>query len=148
MIDIVDAETRSRMMAGIRGRNTKPEMTLRSALHRMGVRYRLHRKDLPGKPDLVFPKFRSIVFVNGCFWHRHKGCRFATTPATRPEFWSRKFEANTSRDRRNIAALRKDGWRVETVWECSIKSEGAEAVARTTVDWLQNGQGLCQPSES
>ena len=137
MADVVDAKTRSRMMAGIRGRNTKPEMALRRAVHRLGLRYRLHDKGLPGKPDLVFPKFKSVVFVNGCFWHRHEGCRFATTPATRQDFWLRKFEENTARDTRNIDALLAAGWRVKVVWECAIKSEGVEIVAREVVNWLR-----------
>src|SRR5690348_13819912 len=97
MADIVDKETRSRMMSGIRGKNTKPEMIVRSFLHRAGLRFRLYAK-LPGKPDLAFPKFRTVVFVHGCFWHRHKRCRFATTPASNSAFWQEKFEANMRRD--------------------------------------------------
>jgi DNA mismatch endonuclease, patch repair protein len=120
-MDIVDRATRSRMMSGIRGRNTAPEMLVRRALHAAGLRFRLHRKDLPGSPDVVLPRHNAVVFVHGCFWHRHPGCRFATTPATRPEFWRKKFDGNVERDVRQRRALRKLGWRVFTVWECQAK---------------------------
>jgi DNA mismatch endonuclease (patch repair protein) len=140
MVDVVDVATRSKMMSGIRGRNTKPEVTLRHALHALGLRYRLHSKALPGKPDLVLPRFRAAVFVHGCFWHRHEGCRFTTTPATRPEFWSEKFEGNVERDRRNLEALQKSGWRTAVVWECAIKAEGAKAVADRVEAWLRSDQ--------
>lgn len=118
MVDVVDKATRSRMMSGIRGSNTLPERTVRSFLHAKGFRFRLHSKKLPGRPDLVLKKHGSVVFVHGCFWHRHPGCRFATTPATNKTFWRAKFEANTARDRRNTNALRRLGWRVFVVWEC------------------------------
>ena len=120
MVDIVDTETRSRMMSNIRGKDTKPELILRRALHARGLRYRLHVKDLPGKPDLVFPKFRAVVFVHGCFWHRHPGCAKATTPATRVEFWQEKFRANVLRDQKNSERLTETGWRICTVWECEL----------------------------
>ena len=109
-------------MSRIRGKDTKPELAVRSALHRMGYRFRLHRKDLPGRPDIVLPKYRAVVFVNGCFWHRHKGCRSAYTPKTRKEFWAKKFRENSGRDRRSRTALEKQGWRVLTVWECETRS--------------------------
>ena len=105
-------------MSRIRGKDTKPELRVRSQLHRMGYRFRLHRKDLPGRPDIVLPKYDTVIFVHGCFWHRHKGCRFAYTPKTRVEFWETKFEQNVRRDRRNEAALRKRGWRIIRIWEC------------------------------
>ena len=105
MADIVDPETRSRMMSGIKGKNTRPELALRRALHARGFRYRLHDKRLPGKPDLILPRFRAAIFVHGCFWHRHEGCKYATTPATRPEFWQAKFRENAERDQRNFDAL-------------------------------------------
>lgn len=120
MADVVDKETRSRMMSGIRGKNTKPELTVRSFLHRAGLRFRLHAK-LPGKPDLVLPKYRTAVFVHGCFWHRHKGCPKTTSPQTRHGWWAEKFESNIARDRRNVIALRKLGWRVMTIWECETQ---------------------------
>lgn len=140
MVDVVDAATRSRMMAGIRGRDTKPEIELRRALHALGIRYRLHDKRLPGKPDLVFPRFRAAVFVHGCFWHRHEGCRFTTTPATRPDFWNAKFGANVERDCRNVEALLAYGWRTGIVWECAIKTWGGNAVAKEVRDWLRTIQ--------
>lgn len=98
MVDIVDAETRSRMMAGIKGKNTKPELAVRLALHARGFRYRLHSKKVHGRPDLVLPKHRAVIFVHGCFWHRHEGCRYATNPSTRTAFWQAKFEANVAQD--------------------------------------------------
>ena len=116
MTDIVDKQTRSRMMAGIKGKDTKPELVLRRALHARGFRYRLHSKNVPGRPDLVFPKHHAIVFVHGCFWHRHEGCRYTTTPSTRPEFWQAKFDANVNRDGAVQGQLLEAGWRVATVW--------------------------------
>jgi DNA mismatch endonuclease (patch repair protein) len=128
MADIVDKETRSRMMSGIRGKNTKPEMIVRSFLHRAGLRFRLHAK-LPGKPDLAFPKFRTVVFVHGCFWHRHKRCRFATTPASNSAFWQEKFEANMRRDMLVKKELRKLGWRVKVIWGCQLSPKKLELLA-------------------
>lgn len=135
MADIVDKATRSRMMAGIGGKNTKPEMVLRRSLHARGFRYRLHVASLPGKPDIVLPKHRAVILVHGCFWHRHPGCRFATTPSTRPDFWSEKFRQNVSRDQRNLAALRNLGWRVATVWECDLRL-GSDAIDKLAA-WLR-----------
>jgi len=108
-------------MASVGQRNTGPEMRLRRVLHHLGLRYRLHDKKLPGSPDLVFPRFGAVVFVHGCFWHVHKGCKFSMTPSSRKKFWKEKFEANIERDKRNYAALKAIGWRVLVVWECSIK---------------------------
>lgn len=122
MADIVDKATRSRMMAGIAGKDTRPEVAVRRSLHAAGFRFRLHRRNLPGRPDIVLPKYRTVVFVHGCFWHRHPGCRFATTPGTRRQFWTRKFQENVSRDRRQLAELRRAGWRVAVVWECEATS--------------------------
>jgi DNA mismatch endonuclease, patch repair protein len=126
-VDIVDGPTRSRMMAAIGGKNTLPELAVRRAFHALGLRFRLHRKELPGSPDLVLRKFRAVVFVHGCFWHRHPGCRFATVPQTNAEFWKSKFAANVERDRRQRRNLRQAGWRVFTVWECQSKSTAALA---------------------
>lgn len=139
MTDIVDAKTRSRMMSGIRGKNTKPELLLRRALHTAGLRYRLHGAKLPGKPDLVFAKYHAVVFVHGCFWHRHENCRFATNPSTRPEFWESKFTANVQRDAKSTAALLEMGWRVAVVWECALKDQPAEWVAKSVQNWLREG---------
>lgn len=147
MADVVDVATRSRMMAGIRGRDTKPEIALRRALHALGLRYRLHSKLLPGKPDLVFPRFHAAVFVHGCFWHRHQGCRFATTPATRPDFWIAKLNGNAQRDTRNLEALLAAGWRTAVVWECAIKVSGGASIAKEVRDWLQGSdQALSIPA--
>lgn len=121
-MDIVDRSTRSRMMAGIRGRDTKPELIARSMLHRAGLRFRLHVKGLPGKPDIVLPKYRTVVFVHGCFWHRHRRCRYATTPKANAGFWEKKFAENVARDARQRAGLRRAGWRVLVLWECEAKS--------------------------
>jgi len=136
MVDIVDAETRSRMMRNIRGKDTKPELLLRRGLHARGFRYRLHHKGLPGRPDLVFPKYRAAVFVHGCFWHRHPGCPKATTPATREDFWQSKFAENTARDRRNIDQLQSAGWRVLIVWECELARDALSPTVQRVADWL------------
>lgn len=137
MADIVDKQTRSRMMAGIRGKDTKPEMVLRRALHARGFRYRLHGKGVPGRPDLILAKHRAVIFVHGCFWHRHAGCRYATTPATRPEFWAEKFAANVRRDQAAHDALAADGWRVATIWECALrKREKVQPAVARIAEWL------------
>lgn len=110
------------MMSAIRSGNTKPEMILRKILHARGFRYRLHYSKLSGKPDLVFPRYRAALFVHGCFWHRHEGCKYATTPSSNEKFWADKFEKNVTRDRRAIEALLAEGWRVGVVWECLFKN--------------------------
>lgn len=125
MADTLDPARRSANMAKVKGKDTAPELKVRRVAHRMGLRFRLHRKDLPGRPDLVFPRHRLVVFVHGCFWHRHKGCRRTTMPSTRPEFWSSKFAATVERDARQIEALRALGWRVLVLWECDLKSDEA-----------------------
>lgn len=122
MTDVVNKKTRSRMMSGIRGKDTKPEMEVRRYLHARGLRFRLHGAKLPGKPDLVFPKYRTALFVHGCFWHRHTGCKFASVPTTRPDFWQRKFSENVERDKRAVERLNLMGWRTLTIWECEVKS--------------------------
>lgn len=121
MVDIVDSATRSRMMSGIKGKNTKPEIQVRKYLHGRGLRFRLHVKDLPGKPDLVFPKYKAVVFVHGCFWHQHAACKYATMPSTRVNFWTNKLSENVARDSYQIAALEGLGWRVFVVWECELQ---------------------------
>ena len=125
-MDVVSKKTRSRMMAGIRGRDTSPEMKVRRMLHRHGFRYRLHKKDLPGKPDLVLPRYRLCIFVHGCFWHRHQNCKYATSPKTRTSFWQDKFAQNVSRDIRNKELLLSQGWRIFELWECGIRGPEQE----------------------
>ena len=121
MSDTLEAPERSALMSRIRGRDTKPELVVRSLLHRMGYRFRLCRRDLPGSPDIVLPRHGAVVFVHGCFWHRHKGCKGATTPKSNVGFWQDKFAANVERDKRNQRDLRCLGWKVVVVWECELK---------------------------
>ncbi|SBR52019.1 very short patch repair endonuclease [Halomonas sp. HL-93] len=121
MPDVVDPSTRSRMMRAIKDRNTHPEIALRKYLHAHGFRFRLHRKNLPGSPDLVLPRHHLVIFVHGCFWHRHVGCFYAATPGSRVSFWQNKFEANVRRDRIACEKLKQLGWRVLLVWECGFK---------------------------
>lgn len=123
MVDVHTPEQRSFNMSRIRGADTKPEIVLRSLLHRSGFRFRKNVRSLPGTPDIVFPKFRTIILVHGCFRHRHKGCRFATTPKSNTAFWREKFASTVQRDRRNEDLLKAKGWKVITVWECEIKSD-------------------------
>lgn len=123
MADIVPPEVRSRMMSGIRGKDTKPEMIVRRGLHRMGFRFRLHDRKLPGAPDLVFPKYNAVIFVHGCFWHGHD-CHLFKWPSTRREFWEEKIRRNRERDRANLNKLSGRGWRVLVVWECALKGCG------------------------
>ena len=122
-MDIWSQEKRSQVMAKIRGKNTKPEIVLRSALFKQGFRFRLHQKDLPGKPDIVLPKYRTIIFVHGCFWHYHKDCREGRIPSTRSEFWKTKLEGNRAKDQKNEDILMNHGWQVLTVWECEIEND-------------------------
>lgn len=116
-------------MSGIRSRDTKPEKKVRSYLHRAGLRFRLHAS-LPGKPDLVLPKFNSVVFVHGCFWHRHAGCKYTTTPSSNTEFWQEKFDANIARDKRASRKLREAGWRVLIVWACMIDEKDLQSLVK------------------
>ena len=120
-MDSLTPERRSWNMSRIKSGNTKPERLVRSLLHRMGYRFRLHRKDLPGRPDIVLPKYRRVVLVHGCYWHRHPGCRLAYTPKSNLEFWQAKFNENVRRDERQNRQLSELGWRVVTVWECETR---------------------------
>jgi len=129
-MDVVDRATRSRMMSGIRGKDTKPELVVRSYLHRSGLRFRL-RGTLPGKPDLVLPKYRTAVFVHGCFWHRHPDCRFTTTPASNAKFWRKKFAENVSRDADVQRQLRQLGWRVLVIWACELNERKLRGLSNT-----------------
>ena len=120
-MDRLTREQRSRNMSRIRSRNTSPELIVRSLLHRMKFRFRLHRKDLPGSPDIVMPRHRIIIFVHGCFWHQHENCKYATVPKTNTEYWLKKFSRNKARDKANRLALEKMGWRVVQIWECETR---------------------------
>ncbi|MGE0446485.1 MAG: very short patch repair endonuclease [Vicinamibacterales bacterium] len=122
-MDTLTRSERSVNMSKIRGGDTRPELRVRSALHRRGFRFRLHRKDLPGSPDIVLPRHRIALFVHGCFWHRHEGCKFSYTPKSNRAFWLSKFRANRARDRSVVAALEVSGWRVAVIWECETKKE-------------------------
>lgn len=138
--DIVDAATRSRMMSGIRGRDTKPEMLIRRGLHGRGFRFRLHDRKLPGRPDLVLPKHDAVIFVHGCFWHGHD-CHLFRWPKTREEFWRVKISGNRARDERAIDQLEEAGWRVLTVWECAMRgpeSVGIDATVEGAAGWLES----------
>jgi DNA mismatch endonuclease (patch repair protein) len=144
MNDIVDPITRSKMMANIKGKNTKPELAVRSALHRMGYRFRLHRRDLPGRPDIVLPKYKAVIFVNGCFWHGHF-CHLFRWPKTRENFWREKILANKKRDQKNIEALLQEGWRVCIIWECSIRKRQENefrTVISTLIAWIEGSDSV------
>lgn len=128
MADKISPERRSRNMAAIKSRDTKPEVAIRRLLHAAGFRFRLHRKDLPGRPDIVLPRYKTVVFVNGCFWHQHPECKLASNPSSRPEYWRAKLDRNVERDRHSYASLTNLGWKVIVVWECEIR-RNASAVA-------------------
>lgn len=138
MTDTLSPSERSLRMSLVRSANTGPEMAVRRIVHGMGYRYRLHCQDLPGKPDLVFRPRRSVIFVHGCFWHRHEGCALARLPKSRVEFWTDKLEANRERDARSVAALKKAGWRVCVVWECELKNK--EKLAQRLRRFLDKGE--------
>lgn len=123
MVDVLTSEQRQLNMSRIRGRDTKPEMLVRRGLHALGLRYRLHDKSLPGRPDLVFPRHHAVVFVHGCFWHAH-GCRLSKLPATRRDFWKAKLQGNSNRDQRALDDLKATGWRVLVIWECALRGPG------------------------
>lgn len=126
MADVHDKATRSYNMSRIKGKDTKPEMLVRKFLHANGYRYRLHTKDLPSKPDIVLPKYRTVIFINGCFWHGHEGCKYFTIPKTKTEWWTNKINTNIANDKKAIEALSKDGWKVITIWTCELKPNKLE----------------------
>lgn len=136
MADIVDKATRSRMMAGIKGKDTKPEVALRRALHAKGLRFRVHAPELPGRPDIVLPRRRAIILVHGCFWHRHEGCRYNYMPRSNIEFWKAKFSRTQSRDLKNLADLFDRGWRVAIVWECALQPSRIADTCEEIVRWV------------
>lgn len=121
----LDAEKRSAIMSAVRSKNTSPELRVRSALHRRGMRFRLHRTDLPGTPDIILPRWKIAIFVHGCFWHQHPGCNRASKPATNVEFWEKKFSRNNDRDMKQKAALEAIGWKVAVIWECETKDSSS-----------------------
>jgi len=144
--DIVSPAKRSRMMSGIRSKNTKPELLIRSALHREGFRFRLHRKDLPGHPDLVLPRYNAIVFVHGCFWHGHD-CHLFRLPSARQEFWKEKIGNNRVRDQKQHTALLEAGWRNATLWECALKGRtrlSLSEVVETFSFWLKSDEQVLE----
>lgn len=146
MVDHLKPEQRSWNMSRIRGRDTKPELIVRSLLHRMGFRFRVNSAELPGKPDIVLPKYRTVIFVHGCFWHRHAGCKRATMPSTRREFWEKKFRENTDRDTRNRRALKKGDWNVIVLWECEIVADPVRVALSSARD-LRGGAAEYQMPE-
>lgn len=145
MTDVVDPETRSKMMSGIRGKDTKPELEIRQSLHQRGIRYRLHDEKLPGKPDIVLKKYNAVIFIHGCFWHRHN-CHLFKWPKTRPEFWKQKINRNHENDTTALEGLQSAGWRVCIVWECSIKgaSKNISKVSDAIMNWLQSNKSLLE----
>ncbi len=121
MADVHSKEIRSYNMSMIKGKNTKPEMLVRKFLHANGYRYKLHDKSLPGKPDIVVPKYKTVIFVHGCFWHGHKNCKYFVVPKTRTDWWLNKINGNIANDNKASQALKKDGWKIITIWECNLK---------------------------
>jgi DNA mismatch endonuclease (patch repair protein) len=147
MADIVSPEKRSQMMSGIRGKNTKPEIAIRKALHKLGFRYRIHVKNLPGKPDLVFPKYNAVLFIHGCFWHGHEDCPLFRWPSSRTEFWKTKITRNRELDKTAVYKLRLDGWRVGSIWECSMRGKSKRTedyIYRRTTVWLLSNKPYFQ----
>lgn len=150
MADRLDKERRSWNMSRIRSKNTKPEMAVRRALHAAGFRFRLHVIDLPGKPDIVLPKWKAVVFIHGCFWHRHMGCKDATIPKTRTEWWEEKLSKNKNRDSASCDALVRSGWHVLVVWECSFKNLSSDVVSNHFINvvstFITDGSGILEIS--
>ena len=137
MADVHSQATRSYNMSRIKAKDTKPEEIVRKYLFSKGFRYRKNDKRLPGKPDIVLPKYRTIIFVNGCFWHKHEGCKYFSWPTSNQEFWKKKIQGNTERDLKNYETLRHTGWKVLTVWECELKSESREATLRNLCELIK-----------
>ncbi len=137
MADVHSKEIRSRNMAAIKGKNTKPEMLVRRFLHANGYRYKLHDKNLPGKPDIVLPKYKTVIFVHGCFWHGHKGCKYYVVPKTRTEWWLNKINANIANDVKASKALKKEGWKIINLWECVLKTKNNTTTLNTLLKKLQ-----------
>lgn len=147
MTDIVDSKTRSRMMSGIRGKDTKPELQIRRQLHALGFRYRVHGQNLPGKPDIILKRYNAIIFVHGCFWHRH-GCHLFKWPKTRPEFWKQKIDKNYENDVKALQILQSSGWRVCIVWECALRGadKDIEGTVRRIAAWIKSNNRMLEVS--
>lgn len=143
----ISQATRSRMMSGIRGRDTKPELLVRSFLHARGYRFRLCRKDLPGKPDVVLPRWKVAIFAHGCFWHGHHGCRYFRLPQTRAVFWAKKIESNAVRDAYAARELGAMGWRVATIWECALRDEPESALLKLS-DFIRSSKSRIEIASS
>ena len=126
MADVHSKEIRSFNMSRIKGKNTKPEMLVRKFLHANGFRYKLHDKSLPGKPDIVLPKYHTVIFINGCFWHGHKNCKYFVVPKTRTDWWLNKINGNIANDTKSLKALKKEGWKIITIWECNLQPAKVE----------------------
>lgn len=139
MADVLSKEQRQRCMSRIKSKDSKPELMVRQFLFANGFRFRLHRKDLPGKPDIVLPKYKTVIFINGCFWHGHSDCKYASMPETNYEFWSSKISGNIERDRINTSKLKDLGWRVVEIWQCQLKPKTKEETLNTLINTLQNG---------
>jgi DNA mismatch endonuclease (patch repair protein) len=139
MADVHSKETRSYNMSRIKSKNTKPEMLVRQFLHKNGFRYRLHVKDLPGKPDIVLPKYKTVIFIHGCFWHGHEGCKYYVVPKTRTEWWLNKIQGNTANDTKAEALLKDAGWKIIKVWECELKKSFID----NTLKMLENTLSSC-----
>lgn len=140
MADVLSKEQRSKCMSHIRSKDTKPEVLVRRFLFANGFRFRLHRKDLPGKPDIVLPKYKTVIFINGCFWHGHSGCKYATIPETNREFWQTKISGNIERDKQTYSRLTESGWRVIEIWQCQLKPKTKDRTLQNLLTILQNEQ--------
>lgn len=125
-------------MSQVKSKNTKPELIVRKFLHANGYRYRLHVKDLPGKPDIILPKYKTVIFVHGCFWHGHTGCKYATVPKTRTDWWLNKINTNKANDKKAVQKLRKDGWQIITIWECQLKKDKSAPTLEKLLKRLQS----------
>ena len=138
MTDVLSKEQRKRCMSHVRGKDTKPEVMVRQFLFAQGFRYRLYRKDLPGKPDIVLPKYKTVIFINGCFWHGHSGCKYATIPEANHDFWLAKISGNIERDKTNYAKLYELGWKVVEIWQCELKPKFREQTLNNLLTELRN----------
>ena len=143
MADVHEPAVRSYNMSRIRGKDTKPEMRVRKYLHAEGFRFRLHQKDLPGKPDIVLKKYKTVVMINGCFWHGHEGCRYFVIPKTRTEWWTEKISKTQANDRKHLEELARLGWKVLVVWECELKGDQLLPTLERLVDDIERGQVCC-----